>query len=120
MDVSDNNISVLPFEICLLKNLVTLRASQNRLESIDSLKEIKELVKLEELILDHNRLKSVNPQIGFMQSLKTLDLSHNQLTSCPKQIGWLDKCLRKLILNNNQIKMLPGRYYYLLLKVFYS
>lgn len=127
MDVSENQITAFPNELCLLVNLVTLKASSNKLESLDSLKvkkrnlcpalcaenmgqDFRNLQKLEDLILDHNRLKAVHPFIGYLESLRNIDLSHNQLTSAPKQIGWLDKSLRKLILSFNQIKMLPGEF----------
>lgn len=108
LDVSDNQLTTLPTELCMLKNLTVFKASTNKLETLECLNDFQNMEKLEELILHHNRLKSVNPQIGFMQNLRTIDLSHNQLTTCPKQIGWLEKSLRKLVLNANQIKFLPG------------
>jgi hypothetical protein len=38
LDVSENQIVALPNELCLLVNLVTLKASSNKLEALDSLK----------------------------------------------------------------------------------
>jgi hypothetical protein len=113
LDVSENQLTVLPNELCQLRALVTFKASNNKIEALDSLTDLRNLQKLEDLVLDHNRLKAVHSFIGYLESLRNLDLSFNQLTVAPKQIGWLDKSLRKLILSHNQLKLLPGDFTYL-------
>lgn len=104
---------MLPNEICKLPLLKTLKASSNKLETLENLKDFRNMQKLEELILDHNRLKTVNGAIGYLEMLRIIDLSHNQLATAPKQIGWLEKSLRKLNLSFNQIVTLPGDFSFL-------
>jgi hypothetical protein len=113
LDISENQIAVLPKELCCLTKLHTLKASSNKLENMESLEDFKNFQLLEDLILDHNRLKSVHPMIGYLAKIRNIDLSYNHLVTAPKQIGWADKSLRKLILSFNQIKTLPGDFTYL-------
>ncbi len=40
----------------------------NKIESLESMVDFRLMQRLEELILDHNRLKTVHPAIGYLQS----------------------------------------------------
>ena len=113
LDISENQLTELPNELCSLKDLVIFKCSNNKLESLESLVDFGNFQMLEDIILDHNRLKRVNPLIGTLSKARNIDLSYNHLEAAPKQLGWLSQSLRKLILSFNQIKFLPGDFTYL-------
>jgi hypothetical protein len=63
---------------------------------------------LSHLLLSGSRVVRVGPTIGALKNLEVLDLSMNLLQEIPKQIGWIGYSLGQLLLNENQLKKLPG------------
>ncbi|XP_048736879.1 leucine-rich repeat protein 1-like isoform X2 [Ostrea edulis] len=58
LDLSNNNITLLPVQLCELDNLVTLR-------------------------VDHNKLETFPPTVGRLKKLKYLSASHNRIEVLP-------------------------------------
>lgn len=61
-----------------------------------------QLINLEELSAEDNRIKSLTPSVGQLKKLRVLNLTRNQLEQLPPQIGWISGTLRKLLLSANK------------------
>lgn len=105
LDLSNNQLILLPSEIGKFVNLQVLKIAYNKLSFL--LSEIGNLKKLVQLDLNDNRLTSLPPEIGNLKVLEYLDLSNNSLASLPPGIGDLEK-LVQLDLNNNRLTSLPS------------
>jgi internalin A len=105
LDLSGNNLTVLPPEIVQLLNLQTLDLSSNQLSSLPA--EFGQLVNLQTLNLHSNQLSSLPAEIVQLLNLRSLYLYNNQLSSLPPEIVQLVN-LRSLYLYNNQLSSLPG------------
>ena len=81
LDLSENNLTYIPAEICQLQNLT-------------------------ELWLSYNQLASIPPEIGQLQNLTQLWLNNNQLASIPAEIGQLQN-LTELWLDANLVENMP-------------
>lgn len=97
--IGGNNI---PVELFNIKSLTVLDLSHNNLTVIP--KCLENCHSLTVLNLSHNHLRTINEQL-FIQltELVHLDLSDNELKTIPPQIGRLSK-LETLILNNNPLE----------------
>nr|WP_225225379.1 COR domain-containing protein [Komarekiella delphini-convector] len=104
LDLSDNQLSSLPPEICQLSNLTRLDLSNNQLSSLPP--EICQLSNLTELYLPDNQLSSLPPEICQLSNLTRLFLSNNQLSSLPPEICQLSN-LTRLFLHNNPLTSPP-------------
>lgn len=58
--ISNNNISVVPIQLFSLSNLIKLDISHNHISDIEDLP-FHNLMSLNELILDHNKINKVSP-----------------------------------------------------------
>jgi internalin A len=104
LDLSSNQLTILPKEIAELKSLTELFLSFNQLTELP--KEIVELKSLTKLELNDNQLTELPKEIAELKSLTTLTLSNNQLTELPKEIAEL-KSLIVLTLSRNKLSTLP-------------
>ena len=87
-----NQISVFPksvFQSSIANNLIELNLSRNQLRIIPN--EISTLVNLKELYLDSNRIENLPQSLGDCDSLQILDISYNLLRSIPIEIVKLKK-----------------------------
>ncbi|XP_062547620.1 leucine-rich repeat and calponin homology domain-containing protein isoform X2 [Armigeres subalbatus] len=80
IDLRNNQLAVLPREICFLP--------------------------LQVLLLSNNRLVTLPDELGRMEELTELDAACNQITHLPPRMGDL-RNLRSLTLRNNQLVYLP-------------
>ncbi|XP_055599518.1 leucine-rich repeat and calponin homology domain-containing protein-like isoform X2 [Uranotaenia lowii] len=80
LDLRNNQLAVLPREICFLP--------------------------LQVLLLSNNRLVTLPDELGRMEELTELDAACNQITHLPPRMGDL-RNLRSLTLRNNQLVYLP-------------
>jgi len=107
LDLSQNQLTSVPSELFSANpHLQELKMSANKLSIIGE--EIGLLKNLEVLELQENIIKSVSPAIGNCQQLTLINLQSNQLESIPPEICYCYKSLRKLYLNRNNLKTLPG------------
>lgn len=102
LDLSMNAIVEIPSGISAFKRLKKLTMTDNKLEALPDLSELKVL---ETAIFDRNKISSI---AELPKSLKVLALSSNRFTAFPEAIKELAK-LEKLILSKNSIEgELPG------------
>ncbi|KAJ1510986.1 hypothetical protein HMI54_001218 [Coelomomyces lativittatus] len=105
LDLSDNYLKDVPYQILNLRELEDLNLSQNAFDKIPN--NVCRLLKLKHLNLMHNRLflNPVNPDISKLYYLEHLNLSYNQLEELPNTLFKLLN-LRFLDLSNNEFKTL--------------
>ena len=79
LDLSDNSFQVFPKCIVYVRQLKKLNLKNNFIKTIESIKNLKQLLNLEELNLSHNNLNIFNCQHWTL--LSYLNLSNNNFTS---------------------------------------
>lgn len=99
LDLRENKLTSLPVEIGDLINLECLYLSYNLLKSIPA--GISRLVTLKELYLNNNRIRSISAEIGELRLLEKLHLDHNEFTSIPLEFAQLS-ALKEIYLGNNE------------------
>ncbi|XOF35266.1 MAG: COR domain-containing protein [Candidatus Electrothrix sp. YB6] len=104
LELSMNQLTSLPPEICQLMNLTRLDLDYNQLTSLPP--EIGQLTNLTKLYLDGNQLTGLPQEIGQLTKLTVLGLGNNQLTNLPLEISQLTN-LTVLDLSDNQLTSLP-------------
>ena len=105
LDLSYNQIKVLPKEIGSLAALKWLTLNNNQIKVLP--KEIGKLAALEHIYLNNNQIKALPKEIGSLAALEWLILYNNQIEELPKKTGNLT-ALKYLFLDNNQIIALPN------------
>ena len=99
LDISFNEIKIIPDEIKNLKNLENLFAQNNKIEFISP--EISNLKNLEVLNLSCNNIKSLPFEFCELKKLKSINLGENKLKYFPiilgeiKTIEYLNLCFNK-------------------------
>lgn len=106
LDLSRQNIKVLPKEITDFDNLRLLNLSHNQLTTLPS--ELGKLVGLNVLNLSYNKFEELSEQVKWyrFRDFESLDLSHNRLKSLPKNL-WELYDLVSLDLSHNQLDSIP-------------
>jgi hypothetical protein len=104
LNLSELNLTVLPFEISSLTALEKLDLEKNKLIELPDW--IGSLIALKDLDLTENNLTKLPDSIGNLIALKVLILKDNKLTKLPETIGKLT-ALTWLHLENNKLKTLP-------------
>lgn len=104
LELSDNQIEILPDTIGTVTSLKTLYLSDNKLTSLPE--SIGSLNLLENLNLNNNQLASLPTSFTNLTNMKQLQLGNNKLSSLPESIGNLNK-LNLLYLHKNQLTSLP-------------
>ncbi|XP_061379143.1 leucine-rich repeat and calponin homology domain-containing protein isoform X2 [Danaus plexippus] len=102
LDLSSNQLTELPREVCLMP-LQVLLLQDNLLTSLP--KEIGKMTSLAELDASNNKITQVPMTLGDCTGLRCLDLSNNQLGLLPLQITYLR--LEHLDVSCNCISSLP-------------
>src|SRR3972149_1500890 len=103
LDLSENNIRVIPPKIGQLTNLVKLHLVYNKLTSLPA--ELGQLTNLKTLYIFRNRLTSLPPEIGQLTNLEKLSVFHNRLTSLPPEIGQLTNLIELDISDNPNLEL---------------
>ncbi len=104
LDLSYNELTVLPPEIGKLDHLVSLDLCGNDLIALPP--QLGQLRQLTQLDLRNNQLVSLPPEIGLLKMLTSLDLRGNQLTALPPEMEMLTG-LTSLDLRQNHIHIFP-------------
>ncbi len=110
LNLRDNNISNVAYEIGMLDKLRELDLSSNVILSIPE--SVKQLTSLQRLSLRNNHLCIAPPNLRFALSLTDLDLSENELVSVPALVFLLEE-LRILRIDRNKIPSLVDDFMYL-------
>jgi len=99
LDLSGEDLSVVPASVFTQTQLVALDLSDNELTgSLQA--EIRNLQNLRILDLSDNQFTGLPAEIGQLTSLEVLDISNNQLTGLPHELGNLSN-LKQLNLSGN-------------------
>jgi Leucine-rich repeat (LRR) protein len=106
LDLSQQELRVLPPEIACFSQLNKLDLSHNYLSELPE--EIGQLRELEELKVNDNVLLSLPVTIGQLKSLSDFQCAENQLTQVPNEICQLLE-LKSLHLSSNPIHILPDK-----------
>jgi hypothetical protein len=105
LDLSSQNLSVLPDKVTQINSIKTLILKNNKLTSLP--KKINRLYKLEHLLLDSNYLDSLPLKFDKLKSLSILTLTSNQFNEFPSEVFKL-KNLKVLDLSDNNITTIPA------------
>ncbi|XP_003379446.1 putative leucine Rich repeat-containing domain protein [Trichinella spiralis] len=97
-------VGVYFVDIGTWKSLVELNLSTNQLRLLPD--DIDKLQNLEILIMSNNYIKRLPLSIGNLKKLRELDLEENELESLPNEIGFLLN-LTKLLVQSNKLTSLP-------------
>jgi len=122
LDLSDNQLTQIPFTVFQIESLKLLKLSSNRLtelptaaNALDDKHRPKTTQQqaaawachnLEEAYFDHNQLLSLPFQLFQLRSLKHLNVSNNQLQAVPEQL-WSAPQLLELNAAFNRLQVLP-------------
>jgi Leucine-rich repeat (LRR) protein len=105
IDLSHNNISIIPSDIGRLTDLTSLRLRNNSISIIDR-EGLSKCNQIKSLDLSSNSLNSLEDSLGPMVDLKEILVGSNQLTSLPKIIVNYPT-LQILDVQDNKICALP-------------
>ncbi len=89
LDISSNNLSELPMEICSLHRLEILLAKHNRMKSLP--RDFVRLVGLKKLNLSGNGFEHFPLQLCELDGLESLQLGANHIAYVPPQIRKLKR-----------------------------
>ncbi|MET0648934.1 MAG: COR domain-containing protein [Pyrinomonadaceae bacterium] len=104
LNLSGQELTVLPPQLGHLTNLVHLDISNNRLDSLPTV--LWQLKGLKQLNLANNQLTALPADIRQLTNLKTLDLRNNNLTGIPPEVLELQH-LSTLDLRDNPLPITP-------------
>lgn len=108
VDISYNNITLIPFEKIEYPKCKSLNIKGNKLERFPTL--ISTVTTLEKLDLSENKITEIDDDaFAELVNLIELDLSFNDLTYLPSSLGKLTK-LKRLNLSGNKIGSLPKEF----------
>ncbi|XP_065226390.1 adhesion G protein-coupled receptor A3 isoform X2 [Planococcus citri] len=106
LDLSDNNITVLPYESFVLTKLNKLDLGNNRINRIEKGAFLK-LKILKTLILSNNKLETIDREtFEGLQSLENCDLGNNNINFIDSEAFSRLKNLKALTISNNQLEKL--------------
>ncbi|KAK1347741.1 hypothetical protein LUQ84_003002 [Hamiltosporidium tvaerminnensis] len=110
IDLSKHNLYEIPEVVLTKTDLNWLILSHNRLSFLPP--QISHLKNLTRLALNDNRLITINPSIGSLTSLTWIDLTRNNLSSLPSSLKNL-KNIHGLGLSENNFSTIPPPIFYL-------
>jgi Leucine-rich repeat (LRR) protein len=100
LDLSDQNLEIIPEYVFSQEDLEELDVSNNRLTGAIQA-EIRQLQNLTVLNAGNNQMTGVPAEIGQLKNLQVLDLSDNLLTGLPLELGNLQNLTTLDISGNN-------------------
>lgn len=103
LQVSDNNMCLIPENIINLKTLISLNLSSNKIKNIEILGNLINLINLE---LNNNEIIEIPKNFKNLKNLLYLDLNFNKLEIFPDVIRYIEN-IKNVKLNYNYIKVIP-------------
>lgn len=103
LNLSSNNLTILPEELCELMKLKELFLLGNRLLTLPA--NFGRLAELTDIHLNDNSLSCLTPSFKELAKLRVLNLSVNKFVSIPREITELPE-LKTLMLNGNKLKVI--------------
>uniref|UniRef100_A0A8C2H547 Disease resistance R13L4/SHOC-2-like LRR domain-containing protein n=1 Tax=Cyprinus carpio TaxID=7962 RepID=A0A8C2H547_CYPCA len=104
LNLSFNDLTRVPQEVCDLHQLQVLKMRNNPIEELPA--QISKLHKLQTLVVSFCKITQLPKQLYSLPSLQHLDMSYNLLTSLSSDIRHL-RSLRSLNVEGNQLVALP-------------
>ncbi|RUS89596.1 hypothetical protein EGW08_002614 [Elysia chlorotica] len=105
LDLSHNQLRVLPESFGLLFHLAEIHMQYNRLAALPE--SFLHLVKLEKIDLSHNEIRQLPENIGNMEKLSRLNVSHNKLKTLPLSLGSPMCRVHLLLAQQNRLESPP-------------
>lgn len=110
LNLSHNDIKVIPYEVGDLAKLEVLDVSENSLGQLTDGQALPEsignLSKLKELKLQGNLISKLPVQFKYLKKLEELDISNNHFQVLPMEVAQLEN-LRALNVANNDLRKMP-------------
>lgn len=107
VDLSRNNLKLIPIEVRELRQLKRLVLGRNSIATISS-DSLRNMPALELLDLQHNCIATIdNSAFDILSSLKTLDLSNNKILQLPLSLDSLVNLI-SLDVSNNSLTAIPA------------
>lgn len=107
LDLSHQELTVVPEEILAFKNLEKLLLHDNQLCDFPSF--LGELQQLKQLDISHNRISILPPQLGKLALLRSVFMLGNTILELPEAFGQLAQ-LEVLHLQHNKLSSLPDSF----------
>ncbi|KAL7881240.1 hypothetical protein AOLI_G00080880 [Acnodon oligacanthus] len=104
LNLSFNNFTVFPVEVCELPRLEVLKLRDNPIEEIPA--EIEKLLNLKTLVISFCKITTLPSQLYRLPALRHLDVSHNLISSLSDEIKNL-RLLQYVNIEGNQLEGLP-------------
>mmetsp|Transcript_27484 Transcript_27484/g.44723 ORF Transcript_27484/g.44723 Transcript_27484/m.44723 type:complete len:337 (+) Transcript_27484:764-1774(+) len=106
IDLSRNNIKVLPPSISSLRKLKKLNLAYNKIEVLPN--NFEELQHLEVLNVDVNKMSIFPPQICALSNLKILSFRFNTIKRIPKELNRLSNVIEHVKLEGNSPSLMAN------------
>jgi Leucine-rich repeat (LRR) protein len=105
LDLSHQNLQILPIEIGLFTSLKRLMLNNNQLTSLPS--EIFQFKNLNFLAVSNNQLHALSPEIRNLTNLTFLEIANNQLSTLPSEIRELINLIMLYVSGNKLVTLSP-------------
>lgn len=100
--LSNNSIRTLPTEMGKMTNVVVFKIDHNLLEG-SLIGEIRQMSKLKQLDVSHNKMTGMPAEIGQLNKLETLNYSYNNISGLPNELASLKNNLKVFDLTGNPL-----------------
>ncbi len=101
LNLSQNQLSYIPEEVCTLVRLEVLHLEENKLEVLPS--RIGKLTNLQKLFVQRNQLNDLPEEICTLTGLKVLQLEDNNLKKLPFKLGYCAPQLKTISVKGNPL-----------------
>lgn len=106
LDLTNLDLTELPYELTLFKNLERLELAYNQLDH-KAFMPLCQMSNLKFLSLSKNNIEIIPPEINCLLNLEELNLQNNQIAKIPQAFDYLQK-LEMLNLQFNEIEAIPS------------
>lgn len=100
--LSNNNIRTLPSEMGKMTSVIIFKIDHNKLEG-SLIGEIRQMSKLRQLDVSHNKMTGMPAEIGQLSNLETLNYSYNNIDGLPNELANLKSNLKEFNVTGNPL-----------------